>query len=179
MRTTRRSVMVGGLAGMISAPTLAANARWRWRHGERSVLLFDPTLDIGHRFANAGRAAGGPVLRLEGDSVRLAQAVLEERPALVAGVSRHAEALLFEEVANEAGYVRVALLEGTNSGCATSDCRPGWTALGQMARRAGVYWVDALAAYAVRPESSEVKPLSQKPRTARHRAFAWMLARAI
>ena len=40
IRTTRRAAMMGALA----VPTVAGLAHWRWKHGERSVLLHDPAL---------------------------------------------------------------------------------------------------------------------------------------
>ena len=56
MKATRRSVMAGGFAGALAVPTLAGLAGWRWRNGEGSVLLFDPSLEAGRRFADAGLA---------------------------------------------------------------------------------------------------------------------------
>ena len=52
IRTTRRAAMMGALA----VPTVAGLAHWRWKHGERSVLLHDPALAAGQRFAEAGQA---------------------------------------------------------------------------------------------------------------------------
>ena len=124
MRVTRRGVMAGALA----VPTVAGLASWRWAPqellGEGSVLLHDPSLAAGRRFAEAGRAAGGRVLALEGDPIRLAQSVLRDRPALIAGISRQADALLVEEAAAEAGYVRVAALDGGEARCTANRLPP-------------------------------------------------------
>ena len=147
IRATRRTVLAGALA----VPTVAGLAGWRWQHGERSVLLYDPALAAGRRFAEAGEGQGGAVRAIEGDRVRFARAVLERRPALVAGVSRHADALLIEDVAQEAGYARVALVSGRASRCEGAQCRPGWQALGRLTDAAGGAWVEALAAYAAKP----------------------------
>lgn len=147
IRATRR----GMLAVALAVPTVAGLAGWRWRHGERSLLLHDPALQAGRRFAETGRAHGGDVLAIEGDRIRLARMVFDRRPALVAGVSRHADALMIEDVAREAGYESVATLHGRGSRCAAHDCRSGWLALGRMASDAGSAWVEALAAFAVRP----------------------------
>jgi len=147
IRATRRSVMAGALA----VPTVAGLAGWRWQHGENSVLLYDPALAAGRRFAGAGEAQGGAVRAIEGDRIRFAHAVFERRPALVAGVSRHADALLIEDVAQEAGYARVALVSGRAARCEGAQCRPGWQALGRLTDAAGSAWVEALAAYAARP----------------------------
>ena len=55
IRTTRRAALMGALA----VPTVAGLAHWRWRHGERSVLLHGPALAAGRRFAEAGAAGEG------------------------------------------------------------------------------------------------------------------------
>lgn len=154
IRATRRTVMAGGVAGALAVPTVAGLAGWRWRHGDEGALLYDPSLAAGRRFAAAGAAQGGAVRAIEGDRVRFAREVLERRPALVAGVTRHADALLIEEVAREAGYQRVALLSGRGERCSGADCRPGWQALGRLADVAGGAWVEALAAYAARPHGA-------------------------
>lgn len=147
IRTTRRSLLAGALA----VPTVAGLAHWRWRHGETSLLLHDASLAAGRRFADAGRAQGGRVLAIEGDRVRFTRMALERRPSLIAGVSRHADALMIADVAGEAGYTAVASLHGRRDQCVVGDCRPGWQALGRLADAAGGDWVEALAAYAARP----------------------------
>ena len=147
IRATRRTALMGALA----VPTVAGLAHWRWRHGERTVLLHDASLAAGRRFAEAGRARGGTVRALEGDRIRLAHDVLEGRPALVAGVSRHADFILIEDVAHEAGYRPAATIYGRARQCAGHECQPGWQSLGRMARMAGGGWVEALADYAARP----------------------------
>jgi hypothetical protein len=148
---SRRAVMAGGLTTAIAVPTVAGLADWRWRHGEASVLVYDPALAAGRRFAAAGEAQGGAVQAIEGDRIRFARAVLEKRPALIAGVSRHADALLIEDAAQEAGYSRVTLVSGRAQRCEGAHCNPGWQALGRLADAAGGAWVEALASYAARP----------------------------
>jgi len=147
IRATRRTVMAGALA----VPTVAGLASWRWRHGEASLLLYDPALVAGRRFAEAGEAQGGAVHAIEGDRIRFTRAMLEQRPSLIAGVSRHADALLIEDVAQEAGYDRVTLVSGRAQRCEGAQCRPGWQALGRLTDAAGAAWVEALATYAARP----------------------------
>ena len=175
MKATRRGAIVGAL----TVPTVAGLASWRWARGEGSVLLHDPSLDMGRRFAQAGRAAGGRTVALEGDPVRLAQALLRERPALIAGVSRQADALLFEEAAGEAGYVRVAALTGDAKRCTAGDCRSGWQALGRLAESAGGDWAEALASYAAKPDGTLIAPSTFRglgANGAPGRAFGWLLA---
>lgn len=151
MKTTRRGMMAGGLAGVLAVPTMAGLANWRWAQGEGSVLLHDPALSAGRRFAAAGRAAGGQIVPLAGDTIRTAQRVIAARPAMIAGISRPADAMLMEEAAAEAGYIRVAVLDGRGHSCTMADCRSGWQALGRMAQGAGSGWIEALAAYAAKP----------------------------
>ena len=174
IRATRRGV----LAGALSVPTVAGLANWRWRHGESSLLLHDPALAAGRRFAEAGQARGGEVLAIEGDRIRFARTVLERRPALVAGVSRHADALMIEEVAREAGYGAVATLHGRGRTCASHDCRSGWSALGRMATAAGDAWVEALADYAARPGETAVQAIGAAtlPRVDAGLVLGWVLA---
>ncbi|MXP42153.1 hypothetical protein GRI75_10925 [Altererythrobacter soli] len=147
IRVTRR----GALAGALAVPTVAGLAHWRWRHGERSVLLHDPALEAGRRFAAAGEQRGGEVRAIEGDRVRFAKGLLAERPALIAGVSRHADFILIEDVAREARYRSAATVYGRVGQCAGHECSPGWQSLGRLASAAGQGWVEALAEFAVKP----------------------------
>ena len=144
--TSRRGAMMGALA----VPTMAGMPQWRWKHGERSVLLHDPGLAAGRRFAAAGVAQGGAVRAIEGDRIRLARDVLATRPALIAGVTRHADFILIEDAAREAGYRPAATIYGRARQCGGHECQPGWQSLGRMARMAGGHWVEALAEFAVK-----------------------------
>src|SRR5690606_32397466 len=155
IRTTRRAAMMGALA----VPTIAGLAHWRWKHGERSVLLHDPALAAGRRFAEAGTAHGGDVRAIEGDRIRFAREVLADRPALIAGVSRHADFILIEDAAREAGYRPAATIYGRARACAGHECQPGWQALGRMASAASEGWVEALADYAARPGEMAARAL--------------------
>ena len=98
MKTTRRGVLAGALA----VPTVAGLPRAASAHAGKAVLLHDPSLAAGRRFAEA---YGGKVLPIEGDRIRFARAVFAQRPSYVVGISRPADALLIEDVAHEAGYV--------------------------------------------------------------------------
>jgi hypothetical protein len=105
IRASRRSVMAGALA----VPAAAHAARLRFARTSAPVLLHDPALQAGRRFAEAGKAAGARVLVIEGDRIRFARAVFAARPAYVQGVSRQADAVLIEDVAREFGYRHEAL----------------------------------------------------------------------
>lgn len=150
IRASRREAMMGALA----VPTLAGLPQWRWQHGEASVLVHDAALAAGRRFAAAGTARGATVVALSGDRIRQARRLLAGNPALVAGVSLAADALLMEEVAREHGYVRVALFQGAADACGTQECAAGWQALGRMAEGAGPNWIEALADYAAKPRGA-------------------------
>jgi len=97
---TRREALMGALA----VPAVAGLPKWRWRHGETSLLVYDPALEAGRRLAATGAAPRSEALGIEGDRIRFGAKVFERRPALVVGVSRPADALLLEEVGREAGY---------------------------------------------------------------------------
>jgi len=100
MKATRRGVLAGALA----APALAGLPRAGWARGGDALLVHDPGLAAGRRLAELHP---GEVLAITGDRIRFARAVFERRPSLVIGVSRHADALLIEEVGREAGYMPV------------------------------------------------------------------------
>jgi len=98
VKATRRGVLAGAAAvsAVVGVPRVAA------ARGGGAVLLHDPSLEAGRRFAEA---YGGEVLPISGDRIVFARAVFARRPAFVVGVSRPADALLIEEVGREAGYV--------------------------------------------------------------------------
>jgi hypothetical protein len=97
---TRREAMMSALA----VPAVAGLPKWRWQHGETSLLVYDPALESGRRLAATGEAPRSEALGIEGDRVRFAREAFARRPALVVGVSRPADALLIEDVGREAGY---------------------------------------------------------------------------
>lgn len=98
MKATRRGV----LAGTAAISALAGVPRVASAKAGKAVLLHDPSLETGRRFA---QAYGSEALPIEGDRIRFARAVFARGPAYVVGVSRPADALLIEDVAREAGYV--------------------------------------------------------------------------
>ena len=105
IRATRR----GALAGVLALPAVASMAKAPRRKPSGTVLLHDPALDAGRRFAAAGQVRGDKVLAIGGDRIRFARMVFERAPALVIGVSRAADAVLIEDVGREAGYTPVAV----------------------------------------------------------------------
>jgi hypothetical protein len=142
--TSRRGLMAGALA----VPTLAGLASWRWKHGEQALLLHDPTLVAGLRFADA---AQGRSRAVRGDRVRFMHGELLSKPALVVGVTRHADQFLMADIAREHGYVEAAILHARQGRCMGNQCRPGWGALARLGNVAGAGWAEALAEYAINP----------------------------
>jgi len=100
VKATRRGVLAGALA----VPAVAAAPTAAWARGGKPVLVHDPALAAGRRFA---AMHDGEVLPIAGDRIRFARALFARRPWLVVGVTRSADALLIEEVARESGYVPV------------------------------------------------------------------------
>lgn len=144
IRTSRRGMMAGALA----VPALAGFAGWRWHKGDEAVLLHDGSLEAGRRFAQATEGRSQPV---EGDRVRFMRRVAGAGPALIAGVTRHADLLLLADVAREAGYRQVATIDARAGRCTAASCQPGWGALGRLSSAAGADWVEVLADFATNP----------------------------
>jgi hypothetical protein len=106
MRATRR----GALAGALALPAAAAMAKSTRRTPSGTIVIYDPTFQGARSFAASAQLRNGAsALRIHGDRIRFARALFERMPALVVGVSRSADAVLIEDVAREAGYVRVAV----------------------------------------------------------------------
>lgn len=175
MRTTRRAMMLGSLA----TPTLAAMPQWRWPRGERSALVFDKSLAAGLRFEAAGRVGGASPLAITGDRVRFTRTILEDRPALLAGLTRSADSLMVEEIAAELGYHRILELHGLGGICSLHAGRLGWESLSRTIRAAHEAWIEALAHFAARPAGEAVLP--PPPRDApldKGLVVGWIMARA-
>ncbi|TIX49586.1 hypothetical protein [Alteraurantiacibacter aquimixticola] len=171
MKVTRRGMMLGALA----VPAAAGLANWQWQMGGNSSLLHDDTLAAGRRFADAARASGGYSRAITGDMVRLGREVVADAPALIAGISRHAEALLLGEVAAEAGYVLASEFLGKADGCSANTCHSHWLPLNRMAVAARGNWAETLAAWAVNPQRGEW-PAATGPATSdREMAIGWVL----
>lgn len=103
IRATRRAALAGALA----LPAAASLAKTPKRKASGTVLLHDPSLEAGRRFAASAHARGDEAIAIDGDRIRFARAVFERAPALLVGVSRAADAVLIEDVGREAGYVPV------------------------------------------------------------------------
>ncbi len=181
MKVSRRHILGGGvLAGALAVPTVAGLSGWQWRqataHPGQPLLLYDPSLDAGQRFARAGEAAGGAPQVLQGDPIRLMQAVLPQRPSLIAAISRHADAVLAVDAAQEAGYVLAGEMLGNAAGCSANTCHAAWLPLTRMAVGAGAHWAEALAAWAQDPQARNAPAFGAAGGTTdRESALGWVL----
>jgi len=101
MKTSRREALKGALA----VPAVAAVPSAVWARGGKAILVHDPGLASARRIA---ALHDGEVEAITGDRIRFARALFAQKPSLVVGVTRSADALLIEEVAREAGYQPVA-----------------------------------------------------------------------
>jgi hypothetical protein len=127
MKASRREALRGALA----VPAIAGLPKWRWRHGETSLLLYDPALEAGRRLAATSEAPRSGALAITGDRIRFAREAFARRPALVVGISRPADALLIEDVGREEGYRPVEWNAGVMSNLiATTSPRDRGTIVG-------------------------------------------------
>jgi hypothetical protein len=90
-------------------PAVASLAKSPRRKPSGTILLHDPSLAAGRRFAAVAEGRGDKALPIEGDRIRFARGVFERAPVLVVAVSRAADRVLIEDVGREAGYIPVAV----------------------------------------------------------------------
>lgn len=139
-----------------------------------TLLLHDPSLEAGKRFAAQAGRLGGQATALAGDRIRFMRALLASRPEAVYGVSRYSDMLLASEVAREAGYMPVALIQHRQDGTITPQCQPSALAIATVAGLAGSRWPETFAELAlggVQRCSAETGQGMPEP------AMSWALAR--
>lgn len=131
---------VPALLGAAPAPAVGATGA--------ALLLYDPQVEAGRRFAARAATLGTRAVPLVGDRVALLRPLLGGVPALW-GVSRHADALLVADIAHEQGF-RVALtVHQRGQDCARGGAAADWPerfamqAAGRTARCGGVQGVPA------------------------------------
>ncbi len=169
LTVTRRAALCGALA----IPAAASAGQIRSLPSGDAVRLYDASLEAGRRFARAA----GKASALEGDAIRMARTIMARKPALIVGVSRRAEALLFAEAGSESGYAIVASLEARGQRCVGVQCKDSWRPVLRMLERAGEAWVERLAATidpsaAVGPIPRGLERIPVEP----DMIFAWVLA---
>jgi hypothetical protein len=157
---------IGGLTGVrvaAATPSLPAG-----------TLLYDPTLVAGRRFAAHAGSFGKGATALEGDRVRLIRTMLAAGPEALWGVTRHADQLLVADIAREAGYRPVAVIQHCTDGRLVPQCSAGAQSIGTLAQYSGERWpavfAELAAGGAPRAEVSAVTGRADP-------AMSWVLAR--
>ncbi|MWV29004.1 hypothetical protein [Aurantiacibacter rhizosphaerae] len=151
MKVTRRAV----IAGAITIPAIAGLGSFALSQGNGGPLagVYDPGLPAGKRLASMLRDAGRGARAVEGDRIRLARELFAEKPPLLAGVTRSADALLFAEVGAEEGYDLKLELRGNRHGCSGNSCYAEWNPLSRQMVGAGPDWLGAFAGFVANPSS--------------------------
>ncbi|WP_206245299.1 hypothetical protein [Novosphingobium terrae] len=150
---TRRRLMAVA-AG--SAPLIALGNPAKALAAKGNVLLVhDDTLPAARRFAMRARLLGLPSQALEGDRVPLFRRWLAPRPALVFGMTRHADRLLLAEIAREMGYEDLAAIQHRKG---RDTLMQGNRALASLSETAGPCWPEAFAQWATGAGSKTVPP---------------------
>lgn len=159
----------GFIAG--AAVASAALAGSRPAAAAPPLLLHDPGLAAGLRFAARAAALDGASITIEGERVRHVRPLLASGPSALFGVTRHADALLIAEIAREAGYRRVALVQHGGDRL-VADCARDGATIATLARLAGAGWPEAFAELALR---GGMRCERHEPAAAIQPAFSWML----
>jgi len=92
-------------AFLCGGPAAAANTS---SHG---VMVYDPALVGGTRFADRVRQNMKHAQPIEGDRIRFSQSVLSTRPDFIAGVSRGSDYLLITDAARDQGFKEVTRIQ--------------------------------------------------------------------
>ncbi|MPS69698.1 MULTISPECIES: hypothetical protein [Novosphingobium] len=167
---TRRR-LIGGAAA--AAPLAVLGTVLAGRPAGGAVLLVhDDTMASGRRFAAHAAALGTHSVALHGERVRLVRQLLARRPARVFGLTRHADHMLFAEVAGEAGYEELASIQHREARRPRTRCSVAAETLASLARAAGPCWPEAFAELALGTASGP-SPLRPVPRP--EPAFSWVL----
>lgn len=175
MTAISRRTFVMGAAGAAALPLLAGpGLSVPARAAAGTVLLHDPSLAAGRRFAAHAARLDGRAIVLEGDRVRFMRALLTGQPAALYGVTRHSDQLLLGEVAREAGYRAIALIQHRADGGITPDCQPGAAAIATVAGIAGSRWPEAFAELAI---GGVERCGAKKGRGAVEPAMSWVLTK--
>jgi len=165
---TRRR-LIGLAAG--AAPLAALGVSLAPAARAAPLLVHDASLPAGRRFAAHAGGLGMTCLPLQGDRVRLIRRLLADGPAAVFGVTRHADHLLFAEIAREAGYRDRALLQHRRE---RSHMVRAQVAVANLAEAAGPCWPEAFAELAL-GTSAQVPAAGSRPRL--DAAFSWIFER--
>ncbi|MFC3444112.1 hypothetical protein ACFOKF_23490 [Sphingobium rhizovicinum] len=136
------------------------------------LLLHDPELSAGRRFAARAHYLGGQAVALEGDRVRQMRALLAISPAAIFAVTRRSDELLVGEIAAEAGYRRVALVRHDRGGVTAKRALDG-AAVARLAHLSGAAWPEAFAELAL----DKIGECAVAPDSRVMPAFSWVMIR--
>lgn len=131
-----------------AAMASAALAGGRAEAATLPLLLHDPALAAGRRFAARAQNLGGQAVALHGDRVRQMQVLLAHSPAAIFAVTRRSDELLVGEIAAEAGYRRMALVRH-EKGHIMANCGSAGAAVARLAHLSGAAWPEAFAELAL------------------------------
>jgi len=138
------------VAGAVALPLLASGSiPFAARASGGQVLLYDPALAAGRRFAAHAGHLSGEAIALEGDRIRFMRSLLAAQPRALYGVTRHSDQLLVGDAAREAGYRAIALIQHRADGGIVPQCQPDAAAIGTVAGIAGSRWPEAFAELAI------------------------------
>ncbi len=112
--------------------------------GDISVLV-DPRIDAGQRLSHAIVDIVS-MHDITGDRVRLMQAVLPARPAMIAGVSSHCDQVLIADIAEMSGYRLMFSAVSRDGATVVERHAPSMGSLAHAARKGGDMWPEIFAA---------------------------------
>ena len=141
------------VAGAVAVPLLMAGGGALMQGAQAAtggaLLLYDEELGAGRRFAAQAKQMKGHPVALSGDRIRFTRDLLRNEPSVIYGVSRHSDQLLVGDVAHEAGYRPLALIQHRADGGIVPRCQPAAAAIGTVASVAGAGWPEAFAQLAL------------------------------
>lgn len=168
---SRRGFVAGAMVASVAAATLRSAAVAQTGN---AVLLYDADLGAGARFAAHAARLGVAAQALQGDRVRKIQSLLADKPAALFGISRHADEYLASEIAGQAGYRRLSLIQHRAAGDIVPSCAPEGASIATLARLAGGRWPEAFAELAI-GGIERCEPVSLTAPS--EPAFSWVLMR--
>jgi len=168
---SRRGFVAGAVVASVAAATLRPAAVAQTGN---PALLYNVDLGAGARFAAHAERLGTQALALEGDRVRQIQTLLAHEPSALFGVSRNADEYLVSEIAGQAGYRRLSLIQHRAAGDIVPSCAPEGVAIATLARLAGGRWPEAFAELAI-GGIERCEPVSLTAPS--EPAFSWVLMR--
>ena len=169
----RNFVVTAAIAPLLPNAVFAASGA----NGAPPLLFYDATLAAGRRFSAYAQQAGAAPISLQGDRVRQVQRMIAATsPQRLFGVTRHADAILVEEIAGELGYRPLASVRHLATGSAGVRCDgPRSRKLAGMADAAGNSWPEMFAAFSLGKSACGAGPRDGISAP----AFSWILAKPL